>query len=262
MKFELSFLFTILTLSIYGQDIKTYNRNLILAYNKIDSYSRQNDKTKFSVDYIDNCNKDFEKLLLNYTSSEPKTLLFKFIDLEKKGLKISTSQDGLFRIYSWDTESGGTMRSFKNVFQYKGNKKVFSQNLLSDNDEYGESEFTYEILDQLISKKKTYYIVKCVFIGSSALSYHKIKLFSIEKDKLNENAQLIKTKSGIKNEIGYEIDFSSNVNQKSDSVDMEYAWLKYDKKSKTILIPLITAEGKLTKKKIKYQFKGEYFEKI
>jgi len=170
--------------------------------------------------------------LLNYTASIPETLTFEFKDLLKSGLEISTSKNGLFRIYSWDTKTGGTMRSFRNIFQFKSNKKVFSQKLLSDVDEYGESSYSYEILDQVVSKKKTFYIVKCISIGSSALSNHKIKIFSIENGILNDNAKLIKTKSGIKNELSYDIDFSSSANLEPNSVDREYAWLKYDLKTK------------------------------
>jgi hypothetical protein len=38
--------------------------------------------------------------------------------------------------------------------------------------------------------------------------------------------------------------------------------LTYDKKNQTIVIPLINENGKITKNKIRYQFKGSYFEKI
>ncbi|MES2546016.1 MAG: hypothetical protein V4548_14120 [Bacteroidota bacterium] len=262
MKFQLWFLISILTFPGYGQDIKTCNRKLKETFAKFEFYTTQKGKNDFAYDSINKCNEDFEKLLLKCTAKYPETLNFDFKDLKKNGLEISTSKNGSFRIYSWDTETGGTMRGFRNVFQFKSNKKVFSQKLLSDVDEYGESSYSYEIIDQIISKKKTFYIVKCISIGSSAVSSHKIKIFSIDNGKLNDNAKLIKTKSGIKNELSYDIDFSSSNNQNPDSVDREYAWLKYDEKNKIIILPLITEEGKLTKKKIMYQFKGEYFEKI
>lgn len=262
MKFQIWLLVSILTFPSYGQDIKTCNRKLKETFEKIEFYTDQRGKNEFAYDSINKSNEDFEKLLLHCTSSFPETLTLDFKDLTKSGLEISTSKNSLFRIYSWDTETGGTMRSFRNIFQFKSSKKVFSQKLLSDVDEYGESSYSYEILDQVISKKKTFYIVKCISIGSSAVSSHKIKIFSIENGKLNDNAKLIKTKSGIKNELSYDIDFSSSVNQEPNSVDREYAWLKYDVKNKIIIIPLITEEGKLTKQKIKYQFKGDYFEKI
>lgn len=262
MKFLLFFSVTIFSSLVFGQDIKTCETKLNLSFDKIQLYANSNDKIKFEENYIENSNIKFERLLLDFTKYQPKTLIYKFENLTKKGLKVSSSKDGFFKIYSWDTESGGTMRSFKNVFQYKDGRKIHSENLISDKDEYGESMFTYEIIDQVISKNKTYYVVKCVFIGSSALSYHKIKIFSIGNDILHENAKLIKTSSGIKNELGYEIDFSSIVNRESNSVEMDYAMINYNKKDKIITIPLITANGKLTRKKINYKFNGEYFKKI
>lgn len=262
MKFQLYLLVSILTFSVYGQNINTCNKRLKETFEKIEFYTNQRGLNESAYDSVNKCNEDFEKLLLICTNSFPETLNFDFKDLTKIGLEISTSKNNLFRIYSWDTETGGTMRSFRNVFQFKRNKKIFSQKLLSDEDEDGESSYCYEIIDQIISGKKTFYVVKCILIGSSAVSSHKIKIFSIENGKLNDNAKLIKTKTGIKNELSYDIDFSSSVNQNNDSVDREYAWLKYDQKNKIIIIPLITEDGKLTKRKIKYQFKGQYFEKI
>ncbi len=260
MKFKLIILF--FSFSIYGQDIKTCNKKLKETFAKLEYYANQNSENEHAYDSIDKYNKSFEKLLLKYTKAVSETMTFNFIDLTKNGLKVSTAENNLFRIYSWDTETGGTMRSFRNVFQFRSNEKLFSIKTPNDVDESGESGYTYEIIDQIKSNNKMFYVVKCIAIGSSALSSHKIKIFSIENGILDDKAKLIKTKSGIRNELKYEIDFSSSVNQTPDAVDREYAWISYDKNDKTIMIPLILADGKLTKKKIKYQFNGIYFEKI
>ena len=260
MKFKLIVLF--FSFSIYGQDIATCNKKLKETFSKLEYYADHSGENEYAYDSIDKYNKSFEKLLLKYTKSVAETQTFDFKDLTKKGLKISTSENKLFRIYSWDTETGGSMRGFRNVFQFSSNKKLFSIKTPNDVDESGESSFTYEIIDQINSGNKMFYVVKCIAIGSSALSSHKIKIFSIENGILDDKAKLIKTKSGIRNELKYEIDFSSSANQTPDAVDREYAWISYDKKDKTIMIPVILADGKLTKKKIKYQFNGIYFEKI
>ncbi|WP_255526703.1 hypothetical protein [Pedobacter sp. MC2016-24] len=41
-----------------------------------------------------------------------------------------------------------------------------------------------------------------------------------------------------------------------------YVLLLYDRKNNTILIPLISSDGRVTKSKIQYKFGGKYFEKI
>src|SRR6516164_7870976 len=94
----------------FGQDVKIIEANLKEAFLKID-YKNAGSLTK--------SNEEFEKLLLKVTSSNPETILYDFKDLTSCGLTIATSDDSLFRIYSWDTRSGGTMHYFENVFQFR-----------------------------------------------------------------------------------------------------------------------------------------------
>ena len=260
MKFKLIALFLILSFSINGQNLAACNKKLKETFSKFEYYGSS--ENEHAYDSIQKYNISFENLLLKYTSSIPETLTFDFKDLTQSGLKISTSENSLFRIYSWDTETGGSMRSFRNVFQFNSVKKLFSLKTPNDLDESGESSYTYEIIDQINSENKMFYVVKCIAIGSSAVSSHKIKIFSIQNGLLDDKAKLIKTKSGIRNELRYEIDFSSSANQTPDAVDREYSRISYDKNNKIIMLPLILEDGKLTKKKIKYQFNGIYFEKI
>ena len=121
----------------------------------------------------------------------------------------------------------------------------------------------YEIND-IIKNNKHYYVTSSISVGSSAAYYYQVKVFSIDKEILNENTKLIKIKSGLKNTLGYDVDLSSssNRNRNDDVESSDFIKLIYDKKNKTILIPLINADGKITKNKIKYKFNGHFFEKI
>jgi hypothetical protein len=219
-------------------------------------------KTKNSSDSLSKFNIELEKLVLKFTSSNPETLTHKFKDL-RNGLSIITSEDGQFRIYNWNTLEGGTMQYHKNVFQYKANGKTCSK-LSKIETEYDDSSVDFFEINDVKVNSKHYYVTSSVFIGSTAIYYYEVKIFSIENGKLNEDAKLIKTKSGIKNTIGYEIDLSNSANRdrKDGVISRDYISLIYDKKNKTIIIPLINGDGKITKKKIKYKFKGKYFEKI
>lgn len=248
--------FLILSNILSGQNIAAIEKELDLSFQKINHWYADLNHNRDSYDSLTVANNQFEKLLLKHTSNS-KTMRYDFKSLRKNGLQISSSEDGRFRIYSWDTWNGGTMHFFKNVFQYESDNKVYSTTI-GDNSEMNAQCFYYQIND-IISQDKKYYLAQSTAIYSSALTSHNIKVFSIDNGKLNSDAQLIKTKSGIRNQLGYEIDLSakSNWNNEIENYDIEY-----DDKNKIISIPLILDDYKITEKKIRYQFKGKYFEKI
>jgi hypothetical protein len=257
MKRYLLFLLLLLKLPVYGQNLKSLEDKLTkLAEQRSDWSHNQNDH---SYDSLAKYNKQFEKLILNFTATNPNTLNHQFNS--NTGLDIVTSKDGRFRIYSWNTLEGGTMQYFRNIYQYRVGGKVYSApNTITEQD--NGARF-YEINEVTVSGKQ-YYLSSSISVGSTALYYYQAKVFSIENGKLNPNAKLIKTKSGIKNTLGYEVNLSSSSNRnRTDGVEpMDYIKLLYDRGNNTILIPLINADGRVTKGKIKYQLRGKYFEKI
>lgn len=152
------------------------------------------------------------------------------------------------------------MQFYRNAFQYNIDGKVYSK--LNKKDENDNGCIFYEINDVII-KGRHYYVTSSVSVGSTAVYYYEAKIFSIENGKLNENTKLIKTRSGIKNTLGYDVNFADSSNRdRTDGVQSrDYIDLIYDKKTKTIIIPLINGDGKITKNKIKYSFTGNFFEK-
>lgn len=82
-----------------------------------------------------------------------------------------------------------------------------------------------------------------------------VQVFSIENGKLNINAKLIKTRSGLHGKLFYEYDLGPIIDE---SVDDD---IHYDPILKTISIPVIDGE-KVTKARIKYKFTGQYFERV
>jgi hypothetical protein len=246
---------------IFGQSIENQDQTLNKKFKKISDWT-DGQYGEASFDSLQQFNNDFELALLRATSSNQHSLNSEFKDLKKLGLFISTSPDGLFRIYTWDDQTGGTMRRFRNVFQYKSDEKIISKVLIwkENANEFTYNDFLFKSINQVTSGNKTYYVTYSIFIGSTAAFYHMIKIFSIDAGQLNDNAALIKTTSGIVNELGYDIDFSSEVNR--NSKNREYSYVEYDKEKQTISIPLLLEDGKLTQKKIRYHFTGKYFEKI
>src|SRR5689334_692607 len=67
--------------------------------------------------------KKFERDLKRFIKSNPGTIKhdFKILSKDENICQIQTSSDGNFRIYSWDTELGGTLHIFKSIYQWKGN---------------------------------------------------------------------------------------------------------------------------------------------
>lgn len=258
MKSYILLLFILLKIPVYAQDLKLLENKLNQLSRQRENWSHSQDEK--SYDSLARYNKELEELILNFTAKNAKTLSHQF-DKTKVGLDIVTSGDGLFRIYTWNTLEGGTMQYFRNVYQYSVGGKVYS--MVNPTAEGDNGRRFFEINDLTVAGKR-YYLSSSISVGSSALYYYQAKVFSIEDGKLNPSAKLIKTKSGIKNTLGYEVDLSSFSNRdRKDGIEpMDYMKLMYDRTNKTILIPLINADGKVTTGKIKYQLKGQYFEKI
>lgn len=257
-KTTLGILFLLTTQFLFAQNISTIEKQLNNAFQRINYWSSKGRDHKNFYDSLSSANTKFENLLVRYTSSYPETLHHDFKSLKKTGFMMATSEDGRFRVYSWNSWTGGSMHFFKNVYQYETpDKKTHSKAAESLSE--GDPGFYYYQIDDIISENKKYYLTQSKAILSSGLSYHNIKVFSIDNGQLNDSAQLIRTQSGIKNQLGYEVDLTASANRQYEGRDYE---IEYDKKNKIISIPLIQADSKVTTKKIRYQFKGKYFEKI
>ena len=255
----LTILFLIILTNTFGQDIKSIDKELSIAFGKIDYWANLKPGNIAYYDYLQIANDYFDSLLLKYTSSNPETITYTFNSLQDKYMAIATSVDGLFRIYSWDTKTGGTMHIFRNIFQYKSGAKIFSRKVNPEDKLDGDPGYYYSSINEIVSEKKKYYITESTSVLRIGLTYNKVKIFSIENTKLNDTAKLIKTKDGIKNELAFEMDKDSPENRDRYVIDIGSG---YDKAKKIISIPLILENSEITFKKIKYQFTGKYFEKL
>lgn len=204
-------------------------------------------------------NKRLIKKMLQAFNKNPATLYARFDSLDQQ-MNIATSPDKKFRIYSWDTQTGGTMRFFANIIQFKtltGVKAELYFNPIDDREEMG-CGFFYDSVYELTKGKETYYLATRTAIFSSKDLMHQVKLFKTTNGRLNDTAALIKTKTGIRNELGYEYDFFS-------VVDIPYGsrpHVTFNHKTNILSIPLVTEDGKVTSKTIRYKFNGQYFVKM
>ena len=245
----LSILALIVSACKQGTTEKQIEADLVESYKSIlDRFELEN------WEGLDVENKAFKEKLLDYASNYPATLTYEFDSL-KKVFYIASSDDGLFRIYSWDTRQGGTMCDFENVFQFKSGNKVYAQAA-----EVGESiinPFCSEIFT-LNANGKTYYLAVNNHILSSKDLCQSIKAFTVENSSLNETVELFKTETELLNEINICFDFFSV----ADRPERPFRLIKYDPDEKIVYVPVVLNSGKVTDRFTLYQFDGEYFQYI
>lgn len=234
---------------------KQIDIELSRAYKKIEA-------CRFSADTIDwHCldieNRLFRKKMTDYTSANPSTLTSP-LDSLKTVINIADAGDHLFRIYSWDTDQGGTMHDFEAIFQYKSGDAVYSKafyNDAADNDDYIPF---YSKIFTLKANNKTYYLAISNGIYSNKDISQSVQVFTIEGNAINDKTKIIKTKSGLTHTIRIDFDFFSVVDRPERPLEL----IKYDADKKIIYIPIVLENGKVTNRFIRYQFTGQYFEKM
>lgn len=259
LKVNFSVLFLILfSLCAYGQSNAQIEKELVAALADIQKYGSY--YGGFDEEKLPKAQDVFLEKLLKYTKTAS-TLQYKFAALDEE-MSIATSDDGKFRIYSWDLQDGGTMHDFANVYQYQSaDGKVYSKtDEPTEEGDYGSFVTDIYTLD---TKGGKIYIVCSTFIGSTKLRFQSADLYKIDGDTLDKEVKLIKTKSGLTNTLNFEYDFFSVVDRKERPVKL----VSFDKKTKTLKIPVVIEDeefpdGRVTNRFISYQFNGAYFVKI
>jgi hypothetical protein len=185
------------------------------------------------------------------------TLKYPFNEL-KKHLFVASSKDGKFRIYSWDTETGGTMHFYENVFQYQGGDgKIYAKAAVLDEDDSGGF---YSDIFQVSTKTGMVYLGRMTATLSTKHSYEEVALFKIAGRTLDDRVRLFKTKAGLQDHIGFEYNFFSAVNRKERPIKL----IQFDDRSGTVRIPIVLIKkddeiGTVTNRFINYRFNGSYF---
>lgn len=246
----------IFPVSLFAQNQQTIEADLLKSFKKIAYWDQKQRDGKIEAgDSPGEANDMFGKKLKNYTERFPATINTQFNSLKKERLDIFTSTDGLFRIYSWETWQGGTMRDFANVMQYKNGQQTNSVLLTSSEDNYVPY---YSNLYTLKTGDKIYYLGIYGGIYSTKECGTGIQVFAIKNGKLNNDVKLIKTKSGLHSKLYYEYDFLSVVDIKFELRPT----ITFDALTQTIRLPLVDKDRKITRDYITYKFTGKYFEKI
>lgn len=187
--------------------------------------------------------------------SDGKTLTYSFKSLtEENSCNVNTSKDGLFRIYSWDSQLGGTMRFFNVLYQYRTGNSIKMQ-LYRSNTEGDPAWFCSDIFT-LKTKKETIYLGIINGIYSTKDVSQSIKAFKLSDTGINDSVLLMKTNDGLKNSLDLSYDFFSVVDRPERPVSV----IRYDSKKKIISVSTTNEKDEITNNYITYSFNGNYFE--
>ena len=247
------FLSCLLSPALFAQTPRQIETDLLKSFKKIKYWDeRLRDTSVNAGDSLYNANNEFGQKLQNYSEKYTSTIIYPFALLKKEYLNICTSTDGLFRIYSWDTEGDGTMHEFENVMQYRYRERTHSiwvrDTAVGRQDKYVPY---YTNIYSFKANNKTYYLGIYEGVYCSTCWGQGMQVFVIENGKLNDDVKIIKTASGLHSQLYYEYRFNG---EKKDDI-------RFDPVSKTISLPVVIKD-RVTNKRILYKFTDQYFERV
>lgn len=191
-------------------------------------------------------NKSFKEKLISVLENNPSSLNFPFDSLKKAYVSVLTSRDGNFRVYCWDSYTGGTMHFFDRIYQYKtaGKTKIWSP-------------ITEEGIPGALAKGiysdtldgKMYYLVKDMGILSTKDRTEVITIYTIDTSGNIVETKKFKTP---KKEL-------SSINISYDAFDSAENGIDYDNVSREVRIPLVNDRFQVTIKSIIYKADGKYW---
>lgn len=250
----LVFVFSITTAAHSNEEIE---QELLALLDEIEKYS------SYKADYSDEqeqrlaeANRMFKTRLLEHTSRHHATLGYSFFKLAEK-MQIETSPDGNLRAYSWDTLTGGTMRMYENVYQFRGKEGVYSTGSFYEEGDAGS--FANDIFN-VNTDDGAVYLIASTAVLSSSYRGQSIAAFRIDGIELVKGIKIFKTASGSTGSIGFGYDFFSVVDRSERPIRL----FKYDEKTKAIMFPVVieddkTPQGRVTSSQIIYKFDGRHF---
>lgn len=250
-------LFAAATMSIFAQTNEQMEAELVAGIKDVQTYSTYGGN--YDEDKLTKAQEAFEMKLLKYTKV-PSTMKYQFNELDEH-LTIAASDDGRFRVFSWDMQDGGTMHRFARVYQYQAaSGKVYSRTDPFDDEGMGHG-FVHHIY-AMNTNSGTVYVVCSTSIASSKIHQQSAVLYKITGASLKDDVKLIRTKSGLTNTLSFEYDNFSVIDRNRQSEDL----ITFDKKSGTLTIPVVInddeyPDGEVTDKVIRYRFNGRYFVK-
>ncbi|HTA83783.1 MAG TPA: hypothetical protein VK783_12635 [Bacteroidia bacterium] len=264
LKLLTAFLIILICGAAKGQAIKAVEKDLISTFidqkayhDSVNELIRHDSLKLFGMLTMVHIDSLCVNKMLYYTSKFPQTIGMEFKSLRTQDINIMTSDDSLFRIYVWNERRVLAGPAYKSVFQFKTNDEVKSCVLPHpDTALSGAGLAFFDGIYTIVINSKTYYLTTYLNRYNPTMREEGIKVFTIDKGVLNDTVHIIKTKTGLHNELSYKYDVIASGDAGSDN------GIVYDTADTAIQIPVVLEGGKMTARHITYKFKGQYFEKL
>jgi hypothetical protein len=229
------------------KNLAAQEEELTKLYAKMESFLHA------SYDSLIPYSEKFDKELTRFISDNPGTLNYPFKKFTDNNVcDVNTSSDGNFRIYTWDTQTGGTMHFYHEILQWNANGKVFTKITKYEEGEAGS--FCSAIYTAQVNNKPVYLAIKDGTYSTKD-AMQAVTAFRINGNLL-DSVKLFKTKTERLNTIAVYYDFFSVV----DRPDRPLKLISYNDILKQLYIPLVGDKDQVTKENLVYQLKDHYFE--
>ncbi|MBA5792264.1 hypothetical protein H1R17_07890 [Flavobacterium sp. xlx-214] len=178
------------------------------------------------------------------------TINYPFDLLQKENaLKMATSADKKLRVYSWDTNSGGSMRFFNQMYQFNANGNITLNVSLASNDSQSYFSKIYSVQN---NKKETIYLVISNSILSGRYSVQYVDAYKIGTENLIKTP-VFKTKTKTLDKIAVDYDFFSVVDRPERPVEL----ITFN--NNILKIALVDDNQNVTTKNLIYEWNEDLF---
>lgn len=176
---------------------------------------------------------------------------------------VRASADGKLRAYSWDTMTGGTMRVYFSLLQYRdndGNTHIVEANADVEKDETwgeGNSGFVTHIYDVDLGEHGTAYFLIQYHQGDTRNKAYTATLYRIRDDKLEKLPWIIEDGTETTS-TGFAYDTAQG------TFPQKYPFMQYDSASNTLSYPETLPRDRdiymeMTTKRVQFRFDGQRF---
>lgn len=205
-------------------------------------------------DSIEAASAQFDLQLLSCLEKYTASLGYSFPRLSASSFsKIHTSPDGKFRIYSWDTWTGGTMHMFHEIFQWESNGHVYTKATVFGDGDPGS--FCSNLIQVELGQKRYYLAVKNG-IYSTKDAMQSVQAYRIVGNQLADTCRIFHTLKKSLSSIEVNFDFFSVV----DRPERPLRLIVYDERQKTLFIPVVNEKNAVTAKYFAYEIQGAHFQ--